>query len=489
MGMDFECIFNPRSLAVIGASSVFGKWGQMIFSNVVAGGFRGKIFPVNPNEKKILGTPAYRRVQDIPGRVDLAIITTPADKVPLVLEGCAEKGVKGVVVVSSGFSETDATGKELEKRIVSLCLEKNLLLVGPNTMGIICTSSYLFATGAPIRPRKGPVAFVSQSGNIGVQLIHQAEQQGLGISLFVGSGNEGMTSCVDFLEYLEKNPHTRIIILYLETIRNARSFMELAKRINKTKPVVVLKGGRTEAGRAASASHTGAMGGEITFFNAACRQAGLLNVAVPSELLDLSAAFSSLPLPKGNRVGIVTLGGGWGVVTADACNERGLVVPSLPDKIVRTIGKYLPPFWSRGNPVDLVGTRNLDVPLVALEEMLKWDGIDSVVTLGVVGRLELIKLLAQSTQEADASMPPEALSGIESLGQEYEKEYVARLAELMEIYEKPVLAVSIVKTGEGMVRPVRGRKYAPVVYQNPEDAVNVVARMVSYKGFLDSRGA
>jgi hypothetical protein len=261
----------------------------------------------------------------------------------------------------------------------------------------------------------------------------------------------------------------------------------LAKRINKTKPVIVLKGGRTEAGQAASASHTGAMGGEITFFNAACRQAGLLNVAVPSELLDLSAGFSSLPLPKGNRVGIVTLGGGWGVVTADACNEKGLVVPSLPEKIVRTIGKYLPPFWSRGNPVDLVGTRNLEVPLVALEEMLKWDGIDSVISLGVVGRLELIRLLVQSTLEVDASTQPETLADIESLGREYEKNYLARLAEFMEIYEKPVLAVSIVKTDEGIVRPVSGRKYAPVVYRNPEDAVNVVARMVAYKGFLDSQ--
>jgi acyl-CoA synthetase (NDP forming) len=485
--MDFECIFNPRSLAVIGASSAFGKWGQMIFSNIVAGGFQGKIFPVNPNEPKIFGVPAYRRVQDIPDPVDLAIITIPADRVPLILEGCAEKGVKGVVVISSGFSETDAAGKELEKRIVSLCLERNLLLVGPNTMGIISTGSRLFATGAPIRPRKGAVAFVSQSGNLGVQLVHRAEQQGVGVSLFVGSGNEAMISCVDYMEYLEKHPHTRIIILYLETVRKARSFMELAKRINKTKPVIVLKGGRTEAGQVASASHTGAMGGEISFFNAACRQAGLLNVAVPSELLDLSAAFSSLPLPKGNRVGIVTLGGGWGVVTADECNEKGLVVPSLPEKMVRTIGKYLPFFWSKGNPVDLVGTPNLEVPLVAVEEMLKWDGIDAVISLGVVGRLELISLLVQSIREADASIRPEFLAEFESLGREYEKKYLARLAELMEIYEKPVLAVSIGRADEGIVQPVRGRKYAPVIYQTPEDAVNVVARMVAYKGFVDSQ--
>jgi acyl-CoA synthetase (NDP forming) len=295
-----------------------------------------------------------------------------------------------------------------------------------------------------------------------------------------------MLSCVDYMEYLERDPHTRIIIVYLETLRHGRAFMETAKRVNKKKPVIVLKGGRTEAGRTASASHTGAMGGEITFFNAACRQAGLLNVTVPSELLDLSGAFSSLPLPKANRVGIVTLGGGWGVVTADECNEKGLLVPPLPDRIISAIGKYLPPFWSRGNPVDLVGTRDLEVPLVAVEELLKWDGIDTVISLGILGRLAFIRQLVRSTRQVDASQQPEFLERIASLGEEYEKKYLSRLAELMEIYGKPVLAVSLSKGDEGMVRPVQGKKYAPVIYQTPEDAVNVVARMVAYRSSLDS---
>ena len=485
MGTRFDHLFSPRSVAVIGASSNLGKWGQMIFSNIVAGGFPGTIYPVNQKDQSIFGIPAYRHIEEVPGHVDLAIITTPAESVPGILEGCGRKGVKGVVVITSGFSETDKAGRDLEARLVSICRERNLLLVGPNTMGIICPYADLFATGAHIRPRKGSVAFISQSGNLGVQLIHWAEQQGVGISLFVGSGNEAMVSCVDYMEYLERDPRTRVIILYLETVRRGRSFMETAARINRVKPVIVLKGGRTEAGRAASASHTGAMGGEIVFFKAACRQAGLLEVNVPSELLDLSAALSSLPLPRKNRVGIVTLGGGFGVITADRCNERGLLVPAIPEETVTRIGKYLPPFWSKGNPVDLVGTHDPDAPLVAVEELLMLDGIDAVISLGIVGRLEFIRLLVQSTRKIDSSQA-DFLAGLESLGAAYEKKYIEKLAELMETYEKPVIGVSLSRTDEGTVRPVDGRKYSPVFYQTPEDAVNVLARMVAYRAYLDS---
>ena len=479
-------IFNPGAVAVIGASSTFGKWGQLILSNIVAGDFQGKVFPVNPKGKLLCDLPVYGRIQDIPEAVDLAFITAPANTVPSILEACGEKGVKGIILITSGFSETDEVGKRLEKHIVSICREKGLTLVGPNTMGIICPYVSLFATGTHTRPRRGSVAFISQSGNLGNQLIHWTEQQGIGISLFVGSGNEAMVTCTDYLEYLEHDPHTKIIMLYVETVGDGRRFFQVARRINRKKPVVVLKGGRTEAGRAAAASHTGSMSGEMTIFRAACRQAGILNAAAPSELLDLSAGFSSLPVPKGKRVGIVTLGGGWGVVTADECNEKGLVVPDIPEKIIETIGRYLPPFWSKGNPVDLVGTHDPDVPLVAVEELLKWEGVDAVISLGIVGRAELIRLLIQSTREVDPSMSPTFLDQVETFIQQYEKDYITRIADLMETYEKPVIGVSLTTTDEGIVRPVAGRRYSGVFYQTPESAVNVLARMVAYQRFIGS---
>jgi acyl-CoA synthetase (NDP forming) len=480
-------VFNPKSVAMIGASASFGKWGQMIFSNLVAGGFPGKIYAVNSREKSIYGIPVYQRVQDIPEPVDLAIITTPADTVLSILESCGQRRIKAAVVVTSGFSETGAEGRALENKLVTVCRERGIVLVGPNTMGILCTGSSVYATGPHTRPRQGSVAFISQSGNLGGQLTHWAEQQGVGVSLFVGSGNEAMVTCSDYLEYVAGDAQSRVIVLYLESMREGRRLFETARQINRTKPVIVLKGGRTEAGRAASASHTGSMSGEITVFRAACRQAGLLEAKVPSELLHLSAGFSSLPLPKGNRVGIVTLGGGWGVVTSDECNEKGLTVPALSESIIKAIDQHLPSFWSKGNPVDLVGTRDPDAPLVAVEELVRSDDIDAVISLGIVGRVEYLRLMNRSVRKIDETVPPGFLDEAERFLLEYEEKYVARTAELMERFEKPVIGVAIAKTSGGVVRPVAGRRYSPVFYENPESAVHVLAKMVEYQNFLGRR--
>ena len=485
---DLNTIFYPGNIAVIGASNTFGKWGQVIFSNIVAGGFKGKVFPVNPKGGKMFGLKVFPSIMDIPDAVDLAFITTPAKTVPGLLEELGEKGVKGAVVITSGFSETDASGKRQEREIVRVARKNNIWIIGPNTMGIICPHAGLFATGSHPRPKKGSVAFISQSGNLGNQLVHWAEQQGVGISLFVGSGNEAMLTCPDYLEYLENDPHTRFIVLYVENVADGIRFMETAGRINRKKPVILLKGGSTQAGKRAAASHTGAMSGEDAIFKGACRQAGILNVSVPSDLLSLSAGFSSLPLPRGNRVGIVTLGGGWGVVTADECTREGLVIPEIPDRIVAKIGKYLPEFWSKGNPVDLVGTRNLEAPVVAVEELMKWDGIDAVICLGIVGRRELVKQLLESTRKADPEMSPEFLAQVEKMGREFEEGFIARMATFMETYKKPVIGVSMADTGKGVVRPVPNNRYSAVVYQTPETAVNVLAGMVSYSRFLSKTG-
>jgi acyl-CoA synthetase (NDP forming) len=207
----------------------------------------------------------------------------------------------------------------------------------------------------------------------------------------------------------------------------------------------------------------------------------LLEAKVPSELLDFSAGFSSLPLPKGNRVGIVTLGGGWGVVTADACNENGLVVPAMPKEIVETIDRHLPPFWSRGNPVDLVGTRDREAPMVAVEELLRWKGVDAVISLGIVGRHEFARLLIQSTKEISPESHRAILDEIEVLSQDYEEKYVARMIELMEQYGKPVIGVSMARTDKGTVRSLKGKRYRGVFYKTPEHAVHVLAGMVAYQ--------
>ncbi|HDM09694.1 MAG TPA: hypothetical protein ENF92_04160 [Desulfobacteraceae bacterium] len=487
-GVDLGPILYPHSVAVIGASSAFGKWGQLILTNIVAGGFEGEIYPVNPKASSLCGLTAYKTVTDIPQPVDVAFITVPAPGIPAVLEDCGKKGVKGLVVITSGFSETGGEGLKLEREIVEICNRFGMVLIGPNTMGIISPYAKLFATGTHTRPRPGGVAFISQSGNLGNQLVHWASHQGIGISQFVGSGNEAMLGCAEYLEFLEQDDHARIIILYMENVGNGKRFLEVAERVNRTKPVIVLKGGRTSAGKAAAASHTGSMGGEYRIFRAACRQAGVLSVDAPAELLDLSAGFSSLPLPKGDRVGIVTLGGGWGVVTADACNEKGLRVPPIPESIIARLNRYLPPFWSKSNPLDLVGTRDTEVPVVAVEELLKWDGVDAVISLGIIGRTELVRLLVDSTGKVDHEASGEALKEILDFVDIYEQEYVATMVELMEKYEKPVIGVSLTRSEKGTVRPIDGKRYAGVFYQTPEAAVNVLGRMVQYWRFHRDRG-
>lgn len=483
--LNLDFVFHPRSVAVVGASASSGEEGQVILSNIIAGQFGGKVFPVNPREDLILGLPVFRRMHDIHQTVDLAVITTPVETVLPVLQECGKKGVKAVLVMTSGFGEESEAGRDLESRMVSLCHEMDMVLIGPNTAGILCSHSGLLATRVPIWPLNGEVAIVSQSGDLGNQLLHWATQQGLGVSVFVGSGDEAMVTVPDYMEYLECDKNTRIIVLYLERVRDVRRFFDISKRINRTKPIILLKGGRSEARLAVSTSRRGATRDELKLFSAACRQAGLLEVSLSSHLLDLAAGFCSLPLPKGDRVGIVTLGGGWGVLTADMCNEMGLTVPDLPEEIIQTIGHYLPPFWSRRNPIDLVGTQNREVPLVAVEELLKWNGIDAVISLGIVGRLELARRLIRSTIDVDNTMPLEFLEQTQAMIQQYEKSYIERLVELMEVYEKPILSVSLASsTQDGAIRYVPGARYNAVIYRTPESAVNVLTRMHHYSSFL-----
>ncbi|MBI4775328.1 MAG: CoA-binding protein [Deltaproteobacteria bacterium] len=480
-----DTLFHPRSVAVVGASSGIRKWGYLILCNILAGGYTGAVYPINPKETNICGLPCFRSLRDVPGTVDLVLITTPANTAPDVLKECTEKGVGGVVLISSGFSETDDRGKQIERDIVDLCQEHELPLVGPNTMGIISTHSDLYATGAHARPRKGSIAFVSQSGNLGVQLMHWATGQGIGISLFIGSGNEGFLNSTDFLEYLESDPATRTIIMYLEGIEDGRRFVQVARRVSREKPIIALNGGRTDSGKMAAASHTGSMAGSTRVFNAACRQAGVLLARKPSELLDLSMGFSSLPLTPGNRVGIVSLGGGWGVVTCDACREAGLEIPPLPEHIVKKIDRHLPPFWSRANPIDLVGTLDMQAPIVAVEELVKWDGIDAVICLGIIGRKKLAQLQMDSTRKMNPEVTGRMLDDVMEAISDYEAKYAEHLLRLMEAYHKPIVGVSLAPTGEGSQFQLEGCDYSGVFFPTPESAVNVLAQMARRRQYLN----
>lgn len=479
-----QTLFHPRSLAFIGASSQMGKWGHRLICNAVGCGYKGKVYAVNPKGGVIAGRPAFKSVTDIPDVVDLAVVTVPAASVLGLIPQLQAKGIKNLLLITSGFGETGADGRILENQLVQTAREAGILVLGPNTMGICNPHIDFFCMGATVSPLAGSTAMISQSGNLGTQLLAFAEEHGIGIRVFAGSGNEAMLTMADYLESLAKDDLTDTIMLYVESIKQGRRFFESARRLSRKKPIVLLKGGQTRAGNRAAASHTGAMASDARVFDAACRQAGIVKVDQPMELLDLSAAFSSLPLPSGNRVAIMTLGGGWGVVTADLCNRFGLVVPDLSPELIARIDQVLPPFWSRTNPIDLVGDNDLSMPLTVMEALLQWEGCDAVIHLGILGRQLFLRRLADAIEQSDPSYTHEALDSAVMEMVAFEKNYIKQIVRMMGKYGKPAYGVSLLTDRKtASVYPVAGSKLKGVYYETPERAVKTVARMVAYQRF------
>jgi acyl-CoA synthetase (NDP forming) len=486
---EMGALFHPRSVAFIGASAEFGKWGNTMFSSVVAGGFEGGIHLVNPKGGTIAGRPVYRSVAEIPEPVDLAIVTIPADRVRSLLPELEEKGITGVVLITSGFAEVGERGRELEQQVVDEARSRGILILGPNTMGISNPHRSFYCTGAVSYTKPGPTAFFSQSGNMGVQLLGFAEQQAIGIRAFAGTGNEAMLTIEDALDGFAVDPPTRTLLLYVESIKNGRRFFSSAREVSRQKPVILLKGGRTEVGGKAAASHTGALASNERIFEAACHQAGVILADRPMDMLDLSAAFSSLPLPAGNRVAIMTLGGGWGVVTADLCDTYGLEVPTLSDEIVEWIDRILPDYWSRANPVDMVGDKGLDMPFEILEALIGWNGCDAVIHLGIVGRRHLLRQNIDAHHRSDPTTDPGVYPEIESMADDIEKRFTRRVIELMEIHRKPVVGVSLVKGPDDSTVVESGDStHKGVFFAAPEQAVKSLSRMCRYREWRKREG-
>ena len=487
---DVAKIFNPLSVALIGATNNIVKWGYIMTTSVIAGGYEGKIYPVNPAGGKIAGRAVYKSLADIPGPVDLAVVTVPADKVMPLLKDIEAKGIKSMILVTSGFGETGEEGKRLEQELVTAARKAGVLILGPNTMGVCNPHAKFYCSGVHARPRPGSMAFVAQSGNLGTQLLAFAQKEGIGIRAFSGSGNEAMITMEDYLDWFAVDELSRTIVLYIESVRNGQRFFETARRVGRKKPVIVLKGGRTSEGNKAAASHTGALAGNNRVFEAACRQAGVVLVEQPMDLLDIPAAFSSLPLPRGKRVGIVSLGGGWGVVATDLCIEHGLEIPPLSDEIITRIDRILPPYWSRSNPVDLVGEADLTVPLKVMEEMMRWDGCDACIHMGIMGRRIMVDWLGDSVVAIDPTRDKAAVR--ENIGRfaKYEDLYVEQMVRLMEKYGKPILGVYLLSDERTKtVTVIEGSRFRGVNYLTPEKAVKALAKMCAYERWLSREGA
>ncbi|RLB87259.1 MAG: CoA-binding protein, partial [Deltaproteobacteria bacterium] len=465
-----------------------GKWGHMLSTNTLSRNYKGKVYLVNPKGDKIIGRKAYQKLTDIEGDIDLVVVTIPAEKVIDLIPDLVEKKVRGMLLITSGFKEVGLEGETLENDLMEKAGKANILVLGPNTMGICNPHADFFCCAANAYPLPGSTALVCQSGNMGTQLLAFAEQQDIGIRAFSGSGNEAMVTIEDYMEAFEIDELTRTVVLYIESVKDGGRFFRSAARVSRKKPVVVLKGGRTRMGERAAASHTGAMASDVKVFEAACRQAGVIQVEQPMELLDLSAVFSSLPLPRGKRVAIMTLGGGWGVITTDLCAEYGLEVPDLSEDIIDRLNNILPSFWSHGNPVDIVGEGNPDIPKTCMEELLKWDGCDAVIHLGIHGKRVLANNMIDSVLKTDPNIDEKSAALFKETLLAEEEAYTKYIVEMTRKYEKPVLGVSLL-TDEISRTLYRydNNPYKGVFFPSPERAVKALAGMCQYNQWLGAR--
>jgi acyl-CoA synthetase (NDP forming) len=428
--------FAPRSVAVVGASTTFAKWGTIIFHNIVLGGFTGPIYPVNPNQSEIFGLPAYKSLATIPGPVNLLMVIVPTEKVIGILHEAGAKGIRAAIIITAGYSETGDEGRRLEEETVRVARQHGMRVLGPNCMGMVSMPVRLTAWMPSHIPAPGGVSVVTQSGNMGTSIATSVVRRGLGIARVVSTGNEGDLTTVDFIDYFSEDPETAVILSYVEGVEDGTGLLKSLRQVSRKKPVIVIKAGSTAAGARASASHTGAMVGSDEIFSTALRSSGVLRAQEIEEMVDYAAVLSSQPIPRGNRVGVITLGGGWGVMAADALAQHGLDVVALKTETVDRLNGILPAYWSRSNPVDLVaGLKDGDFkkPLTTL---LESDYIDSLMLLGVgYGGLRGRFIL---------DSPYSHLYDMREIGQYFidaDETTAETIIGLIDVYKKPIIPV------------------------------------------------
>ncbi len=450
-------LLYPRSVAVIGASTKPDTVGQLPFQCIMENKFSGVVYPVNPNAESVMSVKAYPSVLDVPGSVDLALIIVPAQFVPKVTDECGRKGVHSIIVISDGFKERGAEGSERERELRDITLGHGMRLVGPNCMGIINTDPEmkLNATFSQIYPPRGNVAFLSQSGGLGLAILDYAKNLNIGISTFISVGNRADISANDMLQYWEQDPATKVILLYLESFGNPRKFARIARRVSAVKPIVVVKSGSSPAGSRAASSHTGALATSEIASEALFRQAGMIRVNTLEELFAVATALSHQPVPRGKRVAIVTNGGGPGILAADACENHGLELPEFSPEIIEKLRSINKRDIVIHNPLDLTGSANEEQYEGVLKLLATDKGNDAVIIIFA---------------------PPVIVS---SKGME---DAIRRVAPVFLRHRKPLLACLMGQRGFTAKLDFKD-KLVPS-YSFPEEAVSALARAVKYGEWL-----
>ena len=389
---ELKAFFNPKSIAVIGASRNPAKIGYQLLRSIILAGYEGPVYPVNPKANEIMGLKAYPSVLEIKDEVDLAVIAVPAKIVPKIAEECGRKGVKCIIVISGGFKEVGEEGAKLEEEVVKIVKKYNMRLMGPNCIGVYDPHTKVDTLFLPperaLRPKAGKIAFISQSGAMGVAFLDWLAMEEIGISAFISYGNKADVDEIDLLEYLMEDEQTRVITMYIEEISKGREFIEVARKVSMKKPIVAIKAGRTQAGAKAVSSHTGALAGKDEIIQAAFKKAGIIRAYETHELFDYARALAAEKIAWGDNIAIVTDGGGAGVMATDKLTDKtrgaGLKLAKLSEETIEKLKEILPPYAIPHNPVDLTGNATPEMYREVLEVVSKDEGVDGIVTIVLI---------------------------------------------------------------------------------------------------------
>ncbi|MBN1375304.1 MAG: CoA-binding protein [Dehalococcoidia bacterium] len=471
----FAPLFQSRSVALVGASNDRSKWGFVMLKHLLEGGFRGAIYPVNANEGEILGLKVYKSISDIPAIPDLAVLSVPATAVLRVMDECIAKGIKAGVVITAGFAELGETGAGMQQEIAAAAARAGMSVIGPNCNGFMSPWNKQYVQFPAFTVPAGNIAVISQSGNVMDSLARQVMIHGQGCSICIAIGNEAVLHSEDYLEYLGDEPHTKVIMCYIEGFKDGRRFLKVASEVSKKKPIVMVKAGKTSAGARAAASHTASIAGSDAIFDAVCQQAGVIRAKSLDEMLDISMAFLRQPLPKGRRVGIITGGGGWGVLGADTCAELGFEVVKLPDATISELDKLLPPWWNRGNPVDLVAGSKPDNIIKAVEMMIQCPVVDCVMFLSIAPAMRIQAFDMPTEEDERARYGDVLLNAVAGTMDE--------LNSLIEKYQKPLIVATehIFATNieEARIPFLLGQRNTTCYYM-PHEAARVLQALAGY---------
>jgi acetate---CoA ligase (ADP-forming) len=452
MSEKLETFFQPKSVAIIGASGNPDKLGHVVLKNAVDSGFKGTLYPINPKGGEILGWKVYNSVSSLPETPDLAVVVIPYPQVPEAIEDCGQKGVPSVVVISAGFREAGMEGMNREVEVLKLAKKYNIRLIGPNCLGVIDTYTPLNATFAAGTPPSGPIAFMSQSGALGTAILDWSlAGSKIGFSKFVSLGNKADVSEIDLMQAWKDDPDTKVILAYSEGLPNGQRFMEVARDVSRVKPIIVVKSGVTTAGSRAVSSHTGSLAGSEQAYHAAFRQAGVLRAETMQELFDYAIAFAYQPLLKDDRICIVTNAGGPGILCTDALERAGMQLARLEPETTRRLQEFLPDAASAANPVDVLGDAQSDRYKFALEQVAQDPNVDGIIVI----------------------LTPQAMTEIEKTAQ--------ALGEVAKTTEKPILGCFMGEYKVAAAIDMLARDYGVPNYPFPERAASAFAAMRTYR--------